>query len=244
MAGYATFWYGLSILFKRSDIADIAWGLGYILLCGYLFLNEPSGIVSQVCYLLVTIWGLRLSIFIFSRNIKKQEDFRYKAWRESWGATFLWRSFLQVFLLQALLIPIVLLPVILSSQDPDQSFSIISFLGILVWLIGFYFQAVGDYQLAQFKKDTSNKGKIIQHGLWKYTRHPNYFGEIMMWWGVFMITLPLDNSLYGIIGPVTITLLIRYVSGVPMLEHKYEGNKKYQQYKARTNMLIPWFPKN
>lgn len=240
---YATCWYIAALIKKRNDIADIAWGIGYIILCIYLFVYYPSSPVNKLLYTLVTAWGLRLSIHIYARNKNKTEDFRYKAWRDEWGKSFYWRSYLQVFLLQGLFLLVILSPVIHTVVEVSHSWNIFTWTGLVCWLIGFYFQAVADWQLAIFLKNRKQSGSIIQTGLWKYSRHPNYFGEIMMWWGIFIITLPYPNSFWFIAGPLTITLLLVFVSGVPMLEKKYKGNAAFEDYKKRTSSLIPMPPR-
>jgi len=240
---YATVWFAIAVYKKRNDVADIAWGIGYIVICGYLlFFYQPSP-VAYLLYSLVTLWGLRLSMHIYSRNKNKNEDFRYLAWRQEWGRSFYWRSYGQVFLLQGVLLLLIISPVIHAAVAIPEKWNAFTGLGLFCWLAGFYFQSVGDWQLAVFVKQKKKPGAIMQTGLWKYSRHPNYFGEIMMWWGIFIITLPLANSIYFIISPVTITLLLVFVSGIPLLEKKYEGNPAYEDYKKRTSALIPWPPR-
>jgi steroid 5-alpha reductase family enzyme len=240
---YATGWFIAAVIKKRNDIADIAWGIGYIILCIYLFISYPASPVTILLYALVTAWGLRLSLHIYIRNKNKTEDFRYKAWREEWGKSFYWRSYLQVFLLQGLFLLIVISPVIHAATAVLVKWNVLTWIGLFCWLVGFYFQAVGDWQLAIFKKNRKTPGTILQTGLWKYSRHPNYFGEILMWWGVFIITIPFVNSFYFIVGPLTITLLLIFVSGIPMLEKKYRGNPIFEAYKKRTSVLIPMPPR-
>lgn len=234
---YATGWFIVSVILQRNDIADIAWGLGYGLLCGWLFLTQPTGALNVLLYVLVGLWGVRLSVHIFLRNRGKGEDFRYKQWRNEWGKSFYWRSYLQVYLLQAFFLLIISTPFLWASLSTD-SWSMLTGIGLSIWIIGFLFQSIGDYQLAQFVK-TKQPGEIMQKGLWKYSRHPNYFGEILMWWGIYGIVLQLPNSGWTIISPITITLLLVFVSGVPMLEKKYAGNVAYEAYKKRTWALVP-----
>lgn len=239
---YATLWFLVALYKKRNDVADIAWGIGYIIVCAYLFYTYASSRVLMLLYALVTIWGLRLSLHIYIRNKNKTEDYRYKAWRDEWGKSFYWRSYLQVFLLQGFFLLIILSPVIHASVEAPYSWNIYTWIGLICWLTGFYFQVVGDWQLAVFIKKRKTPGAFIQTGLWKYSRHPNYFGEILMWWGIFIITIPFANSFYFIAGPLTITLLLVFVSGIPMLEKKYKGNKAFEDYKKRTSVLIPMPP--
>jgi steroid 5-alpha reductase family enzyme len=240
---HATLWFFISLWKKRNDVADIAWGLGYVVLCIYLFFSFPVSNIDLVVYGLVTAWGIRLALHIGLRTQKKAEDFRYKQWREDWGESFLLRSYLQVYLLQAGFLLVIATPLFIVSQTEASAWSLLSYTGIALWSIGFFFQTVGDFQLFQFKKKPQNKGQIIQTGLWKYSRHPNYFGEICMWWGVFLIVLPLPYGWLGIVSPLTITFLLIFVSGIPMLEKKYEGNPEFEAYKEKTSVLFPWFPK-
>lgn len=240
---YAAIWFAAAVYKRRNDIADIAWGVGYIVICSYLFFRYPASPVTILLYALVTLWGLRLSVHIYNRNKNKTEDFRYKAWRQEWGKTFYWRSYVQVFLLQAVLLIIILSPVIHAAVAEPVHWNTFTWLGLICWLAGFYFQAMADWQLAVFIKQRKKPGAIMQTGLWKFSRHPNYFGEILMWWGIFIITIPLTNSIFFIIGPLTITLLIVFVSGIPLLEKKYKGNPAFEDYKKRTSMLMPMPPR-
>jgi steroid 5-alpha reductase family enzyme len=240
---YVTIWFFIALIKKRNDMADIAWGIGYILICLYLFINTNQWPVLILLYCLVLAWGLRLSLHIYKRNKNKKEDFRYQAWRQEWGKHFLLRSYLQVFILQGFIALIILSPVIHAAVATPIDCNGFTWVGLCIWVVGFYFQAVGDYQLSVFIKQRKNKDEIIQTGLWKYSRHPNYFGEILMWWGIFIITIPIENSLYFIISPVCITLLLIFVSGIPLLEIKYKDNIAFEDYKRRTSMLIPWVPR-
>ena len=238
---YASIWYVISLIKKRNDVADIAWGLGYVGLCVYLFLKGATMDYAMLVFLLVVLWGLRLSIYISLRNSGKKEDFRYKQWREEWGSTFYWRSYLQVYLLQAFFLLLISSPVIMASQSSPLDFHWSAWVGTGLWLIGFYWQTVGDYQLSRFRKQRKHKDEIMQTGLWKCSRHPNYFGEILMWWAVFVVVLPLEYGIYAVISPLLITYLLTSVSGVPMLERKYKGNAAFEAYKAKTPALFPKF---
>ncbi len=240
---YASCWFLAAVYKKRNDIADIAWGIGYIVICTWLlFTNKPNP-VTILLYCLVFLWGSRLSLHIYNRNKHRAEDFRYLAWRNEWGRSFYLRSYGQVFLLQGFLLIVILSPVIHAAVAAPVNWSFFTWTGLLCWITGFYFQAVADRQLAVFLKQKRLPGSIMQTGLWKFSRHPNYFGEILMWWGIFIITVPLPGSLFFIISPVTITLLLVFVSGIPLLEKKYEGNPAYADYKKRTSVLIPMPPR-
>ncbi len=238
---YMCFWYFIAILKKRNDVADIAWGLGFVLLVWISFYFSGFSLIALIVNIFVTIWGVRLATHIYLRNRNKGEDPRYLVWRQEWKYFYL-RSFFQVFMLQGLLFLIVY-PVIYINTNAGINFNYSYLFGILVWIFGFVFESVGDKQLANFIKDPNNKGLIMDKGLWRYTRHPNYFGEVTMWWGIFLVALFLPNGIYTIFGPLTITFLILFVSGVPMLEKKYEGNLDFEDYKKRTSRFIPWFPK-
>ena len=240
---YATIWFIISIIKKRNDIADIAWGIGYVMLCVFYIITQEYSLRATILYSLVIIWGVRLSIHIFTRNKGKTEDFRYLNWRNEWGKSFLLRSYFQIYLLQGLFLLIIISPVAIVAAHNQPGLTLLDFIGIAVWCIGFYFQTVGDFQLLRFIKNPLNKGQVLSTGLWKYTRHPNYFGEVAMWWGIFFISLHSPHGIYGLISPLVITFLILFVSGVPMLERRYDGNSQYEAYRKRTSPFFPWFRK-
>lgn len=196
---------------------------------------------------LVFIWGLRLAVHILLRNRKRGEDPRYAEWRRKWRRSFAWRSYLQVFLLQGLFLLLISSAVIFINRSIDPGLRPLGLLdaaGTAVWVVGFLFETVGDAQLAGFKKDPANRGKIMDRGLWKYTRHPNYFGESLMWWGIFILALNVPGGWMTAVSPLVITFLLVRVSGIPLLEKKYAGNAEFQVYARRTNAFVPWFPKN
>lgn len=241
---YMTALYLIALVRKDNSLADIGWGLGFILVGGLSFFSQPSppprGIL--VCGL-VLAWGLRLAFHIFVRNRNRPEDFRYAKWRRDWGRLFVLRSYLQVFLLQGLFLLVVSYPLMLVNRTPGGSLGALDFVGAAVWALGFIFETVGDAQLLRFKRAPENKGKIIMTGLWRITRHPNYFGEATMWWGIFLIALGAADGWTAIISPLLITFLLLRVSGVRMLEKKYEGNPEFKAYARRTSAFLPWFPK-
>jgi steroid 5-alpha reductase family enzyme len=234
----------LSLKFKRNDIADSAWGLGFVILSVYHLIR--SGLFLQtklIITFLVILWGIRLFWYITLRNKGKSEDFRYKNWREKWGKSVILKSYLQVYILQGFFMILIALPVTLYNRFAGGVW-FWGFVGILIWIIGFYFETASDLQMYSFKKDKKNIGRIMKYGLWKYSRHPNYFGEVTMWWGIWVLTIGANYWYIGLLGPLTITFLILKVSGIPMLEKKYEGNKEYEKYKKATSAFIPWFPKS
>ena len=167
--------------------------------------------------ILISIWGIRLAWYINSRNKSKTEDYRYLAWRKEWGKWFYVRSYLQVYLLQGFLLYFIALPVLAVNKSIASPLGWLDLIGVAIWIFGFFFEMVGYAQLAQFIKNPVNKGKLMQNGLWAYTRHPNYFGEVMLWWGILLIALSAPNGWLAICGPLTITFLILNVSGIPML---------------------------
>lgn len=236
---YMTGWFILSVVKKRNDIADIAWGLGFILVSWLGIYLASTSVRGLLVNLLVTIWGVRLTWHIYKRNLSKHEDYRYAKWRDEWGKWFFLRSYFQVYLLQGLFLFLIIQPVIFIHHRISSSLGIFDFIGLLVWVIGFYFESTGDSQLKQFISNPANKGKLMQTGLWKYSRHPNYFGEVTQWWGIFFFALSIPGSLFTIIGPLTITTLILFVSGIPLLEKKYEGRPDFEIYKQRTSIFFP-----
>lgn len=232
----------LGILLERNDIADVGWAIGIMLSAVIaLGINATKGPLVSLLLALVLVWSLRLSVRVFLRNAKKSEDYRYDAWRKKWsGRWFQTRTYLQIYFLQGVLMILVAAPLINASLVGDnEELNIFSYLGGLIWLIGFAFEAIGDYQLDEFTKNPRNKGKIMMSGLWRFSRHPNYFGEISMWWGIWLIVFPLPFSMLALIGPVTITYLILKVSGVPALESKWADDKEWEIYKANTSVLVP-----
>ncbi len=233
-------WFFISLIKKRNDVADIAWGLGFMLMAWVsFFLSGDFHIRGLIAGVLISIWGLRLAFHIYGRNKNKTEDYRYLAWREEWGKWFYLRSYFQVYILQGALLFLIIFPTLIINNSINYPLGVLDILGIIVWIIGFYFESVGDSQLAQFIKNPENKGKLMQTGLWAYTRHPNYFGEVVQWWGLWLIALSIPNGWLGIIGPITITFLILKVSGIPMLEKKMEQNIEFAEYKRKTSMFIP-----
>jgi steroid 5-alpha reductase family enzyme len=240
--GWSVMWYVIALINKRNDLADVAWGLGFVFLVWLAFYLSGGNQRALLVNALVTVWGLRLAWHIHTRNHGKPEDFRYAQWRKEWKHFYL-RSFLQVFLLQGIFLFVTVWPVIFINLSVPEPFQWLDFTGVLVWLIGFYFESVGDYQLKQFKKNPANKGQIITTGLWRYTRHPNYFGEALQWWGLFIIALILPGGWVTVVGPIVITYLLRYVSGVPMLEAKYKGNAVFESYKKKTSIFFPMSPR-
>ncbi|NLE94094.1 MAG: DUF1295 domain-containing protein [Dehalococcoidia bacterium] len=229
---------------RDNSIVDIGWGVGFILVTLVTLVHSGTAEVRQLLVaVLVLIWGLRLAIRIYRRNRGKGEDFRYKKWREDWGEHWRRRAYLFVFVGQGVMMLLITVPIMLINTYAGPALGGLDLVGVLVWLLGFYFEAVGDSQLDRFLKDASNRGKVMDRGLWRYTRHPNYFGEVTQWWGVYLIAFSIPWGWLGIIGPVTITVLIVAYSGVPMLEKTMMKNPLYVEYAKRTSVFFPLPPK-
>lgn len=226
---------------KRNDVMDIAWGLGFILLSwSSLILFDHVSYYGIIASILVTLWGLRLSIHIYLRNKNKQEDFRYSSFRQQWGKYFYIKSYIYVYLLQGILLFIISLPIFAINNYSHHKLSLSYCFFIIVWLIGFLCEAISDIQLSYFLKDVSNQGKIMQAGLWAYSRHPNYFGEILQWWALWLMSLSLSiNNIIFIVSPIIITYLLIYVSGIPLLEQKMRSKADFHIYKKRVSKIIP-----
>jgi steroid 5-alpha reductase family enzyme len=235
-----------SVYLKDVSIVDVFWGLGFVILNVFYIFNSGDLNSRKILLLvLVSVWGLRLSIYLAYRNIGKGEDFRYQEFRRKFGPKrYWWFSYFQAFLLQGalmILISSTLLGINFSSQP--TTLSTLDYLGIAIWLIGFTFEAGGDYQLMRFKKDRTNKGNVLTTGFWKYTRHPNYFGDAAVWWSyaVFCISA---GAYWQVIGSIVMTLLIVNISGVALLEKSLKQSKSaYSDYIQKTNSFLPWFPK-
>ena len=236
----------LSLWLKDSSIVDIFWGTGFVIAGWVYFSLTKDGFLARKLLIAVitTIWGLRLSIHIFIRNAGKGEDFRYRKWRGEAGSVWWWRSFFKVFLLQGILMWIISAPLLGAQISPlPAKLTWLDYLGALTWLVGFFFEAVGDWQLARFKANPANKGKLLTTGLWRYTRHPNYFGDATQWWGFYLIATA-AGGWYTIFSPVVMTFFLRQVSGVAMLEKTLKNTKPgFQEYVETTNAFIPWFPR-
>lgn len=231
-------WFVISLITRRNDVADIAWGLGFVLLAWVGLSLGYATLLGVAVNVLVSMWGIRLAWHIYTRNKKKPEDSRYQAWRSQWKQVYV-RSYLQVFFLQGALLYVIALPILVLHASGEGGIGFLSILGGIIWIVGFVFETVSDAQLAAFVADKSNKGKLLQSGLWRYSRHPNYFGEVAQWWGLWCIVLSSTGALWTIIGPLTITWLILFVSGVPLLEKKYQHRADFNAYKARTSIFFP-----
>lgn len=238
---YFVLWFIISKVKNKYSLVDIAWGLGFVVVAwtGFLVTGNLQ-FQTGVILLFVTIWGLRLFLHLAKRNWNSPEDYRYVNMRKRWGTKWVnLKAFLNVFALQGVLLFIIALPITQRFSVEDKTVHWWQILGIFVWLIGFFFETIGDLQLDQFKKNPQHKGKLLTTGLWSLTRHPNYFGEATCWWGIFLLALTGLNNSWLIISPLVITLLLLFVSGVPLLEKKYKDRPDFQAYAAKTAKFFP-----
>ena len=235
----------VSLALKNSSIVDIFWGTGFVITNWVYFALTPDGFPLRkwLIGILVTIWGLRLALYILWRNWGKPEDFRYQVWRKEAGSNWWWQSFFRVFLLQGVLMWIISAP-LLAAQLGEKPVHLILFdvLGVVVWAIGFFFESACDLQLARFKANPANKGKVMDQGVWRFTRHPNYFGDSAQWWGYYLISA-FAGGWWTIFSPILMTLFLLRVSGVALLEKTLETRPGYKEYIEKTSAFIPWFPR-
>ncbi len=238
--------WAMSVIITNVSIVDLFWGFGFVVINAYYaFMSGDLTSRKLVVLVLVTIWGLRLSIYLAWRNFGKGEDFRYREFREKYGARrYWWISFFQTFLFQGTLMMIVALPLLgINFGKAAGNLNFLDYMGMALWIIGFSFEAGGDFQLARFKADINNRGRVLNTGFWKYTRHPNYFGDSAVWWSYALFSIA-NGSYWQIMGSVLMTFLIIKVSGVALLEKTLNDTKpKYKDYIASTNAFFPWFPK-
>jgi len=240
---YVTAWFVVSLALHRNDVADVAWGLGPTLLAWWLVLRpgSPKTTALIVAAALITVWGVRLAWHIAKRGFRPGagEDPRYAAWRAEWKY-FTVRSYLQVFLLQGFFMLLVSTPVVVLASWPASGVPIALFIGMGVWVAGFVFEAIGDHQLAEYLAvPKAERPPVMDTGLWGWTRHPNYFGESVMWWGLAIIALSVPYGWMALISPVTITWLLVAVSGIPLVEQRHYGEPAWDDYRERTSAFLP-----
>ena len=238
--------WAVSLQTSDASLVDRFWGFGFVLVVWVRFTlhavnQEPQSLLLPV---LVTLWGLRLSGYLTWRNWGQSEDFRYRAMRERHGKWFPWVSLVTVFVLQGVVMWVVALPLQLR-QDAPLTWNLRLVVGLLLWIIGFAFESIGDFQLARFKSRSENQGQVMDRGLWRFTRHPNYFGNALVGWGLTIIALTQIEQSWILISPVVMTLCLLYVSGVPMLESTLaKRTVGYRQYIQRTSRFLPWPPRS
>lgn len=244
--GWMLLFWLMSIPLRNVAIVDLAWGLGFIIVANLtLILTGIEGISSWLLPLLTTIWGLRLSGYLYWRNHGKPEDKRYQAMRQHRGESFVFSSLWIVFGLQAVILWIVSLPLQIGIREAVPRWHALHLLGILLWLFGFLFETIGDYQLARFLADPASQGRVMNRGLWRYTRHPNYFGDFLVWWGLYLVSIAGTevSTWWTIIGPLLMSFFLMRVSGVTLLESTLKTSRPgYAEYIRQTSAFFPWRP--
>ena len=236
----------LATAWSDVSIVDVFWGLGFALIAIFSWaLADGYTARKLLTVALASVWGFRLAGYLLWRNWGQGEDYRYQAMRRRHGERFSVVSLYSVFGLQGLLMWIVSLPVQVAAMAPTPArLTWLDGLGVALWTVGLFFEAVGDWQLARFKSHPGNRGKVMDRGLWRYTRHPNYFGDTCVWWGLFCVALATSAGLFVIVSPVLMTILLMRVSGVPLLERRLNKTRpEYAAYARRTSAFFPWFPK-
>jgi steroid 5-alpha reductase family enzyme len=252
---YLVFAFIVGTVKKNNGLMDVFYGPGYFVialssLILYFIANNELNIRQIIVTILVFVWALRLATYVYIRNRGKPEDYRYQAMRRRWKTNIVLKSFIRVYLFQGIVIFIVSFPVwfinIINNYSVESFldfFGITLWLGGIIWLIGFLFETIGDYTLYKFLQKPENKGEVMDRGVWKLSQHPNYFGEVTQWWGIYVIALGAPFGFITILGPIFITYMIIKVSGIKLLDKRFEADDKYADYKKRTSVFFPWFPK-
>ena len=236
----------VSLVYKNVTVVDSLWGLGFVLIA-WLTYSMSDGYWGRklLIAVLVTLWGLRLSFYLTWRNWGKEEDPRYGGWRKKSGDRFWLLSLFKVFILQALFLWAISLPLQIGLLAPRPNLlTWLDISGLVVWTVGFIFESVADWQLARFKADSANKGRVMDRGLWNCSRHPNYFGEFLVWWGFFLIALSTPNGWWTVVSPLIVTAVLLKMTGIPLTESNLMKTRpSYRDYIKRTNAFFPWFPR-
>lgn len=239
--------WAVSLRRRDASLIDAFWGPGFVLVAalGALF-GGGSPPRRLLLLALVAIWGARLGLHIHRRNRGRGEDYRYRAMRERWGERFGVASLFTVFLLQAALALVVAAPLLAAASAPaPRALGLLDLVGCALWLLGFLFEAIGDAQLARFRRDPANRGRVMDQGLWRLSRHPNYFGDAALWWGYYLIAAAAPEARWSLAGPLVMTFLLVRISGVALLEQGLTASKPgYAEYVARTSAFFPWPPRS
>jgi steroid 5-alpha reductase family enzyme len=235
----------VSLPLRNASIVDVAWGPAFALQAAVYAALTPDGWGPRkvLVLALVGVWAARLAIHVYTRNAGKGEDFRYAAWRTQHGDRWWWRSLLQVFVLQGLLAWFIGMPLLAAQQGVSPGWTALDGVGAALWVIGFVFEAGGDWQLRAFLRDPANRGRTLMSGLWRYTRHPNYFGDAAQWWGLYAVAAA-AGGWWTLLSPAAMTFLLVRVSGVGMLERTIAQRRPdYAGYMRTTSAFVPWFPR-
>lgn len=241
---WMTFFYLISLFLKNNGIADIAWGLGFagiafiaLILSGKWGKNP----LKLLLFLMIFLWALRLSVYLFIRNYNKEEDYRYQQFRKDWGKQWIWKSYLQVYMLQGVLMLFIALPIYITALLPasHQKISAFQIIASGIWTLGWLIESIADIHLYLFKRQSQNKGKLLTTGLWKISRHPNYLGESLVWIGMAFYTLNFPYGYVSLLSPVLVVWLLYKVSGVPLLEKKLKQRPDFEDYKKKVSSIFP-----
>lgn len=243
LGGGAVLW-AVSVARRDVSIVDVFWGPGFVAGVFLVWFREGRTSTWHLLHLaLVAIWGLRLAIHIAVRGRGRGEDRRYAAMRASRGPRFACLSLFTVFSLQATLVALLSAPLAIVQMKPIVH-PLWCQVGAAIWLLGFLFEAVGDAQLLAFQRDPVRHGRVLESGLWRFTRHPNYFGESLLWWGYGVLALGVEGGAWALYAPLVMTFMLLRVSGVPMLEAGMENRRPgYREYIERTSSFLPWIPR-
>lgn len=223
----------------KFSVMDIAWGLGFVLVGIVAYLSNYPSWPKLLLLFMVSCWGLRLAYYIFTRSKGKGEDPRYQKYKDMWGADYLKQGYLKVFLAQGGMMFIISLPVQLGMSRDMDHFGKMQILGFLIWLVGFSLEVWADWHLNRFKSDPNNSGKICTTGPWTFVRFPNYLGEMILWWGVYVYIINFWTA-WTIIGPIAIMMSLLKVTGIPLIEQKYMERAEYREYATRVSRLVPF----
>lgn len=234
----------VSLVRRDASLADPAWGFGFPAMAGLAWSGSPDpGSRGQLLLLLTSLWGCRLGIYLLWRNLGHGEDRRYRVMREHHGPAFWWRSWFTVFALQAVLLWWVGLPVQVAIQQGGDLFRPSDLLFLPLWCFGLFWESVSDWQLARFQADPANAGRVLDRGLWRYSRHPNYFGDFCVWWALYGLAGP-AGAWWTLLSPISMTLLLLFVSGVRLTESTIQSRRpEYAEYQRRTNAFFPGPPR-
>jgi len=241
MAFAAIIFWLVSLIKKDVSVVDALWSLFFVIACTYFYCQlDQLSLRAEVLFAMVIIWGLRLAGYITIRHWGQEEDHRYKTIRDNNNPGFEYKSLYLIFGFQAVVAWIIAIP-LFYGMGTEAAFGWLELFGIVLWLVGMVFEVAGDYQLWKFKQDNNNKGKILTAGLWKYTRHPNYFGEFLIWWGYFFLAIS-SGAYWIIISPLLMSFLLLKFSGVMHLENTLKTRPGYESYMNNTNAFIPGSP--
>jgi steroid 5-alpha reductase family enzyme len=231
--------YLIALIKRNFAVMDIAWGLGFILISLISYMHYPLSFKNAILMTVVSLWGARLAIYIYSRSRGQPEDPRYNKYRKEWGKTANLQAYLKVFLFQGFLMLVVSLPITFGMRLESSSITLINWLGLILWMSGFTLEVYADAYMSWYRKQPRHKGQLCTSGPWKICRFPNYLGEISLWYGVYFLAFA-PSLWWTIIGPLAINLLILKVTGVPLLEERYKKRPGYEGYAARVPRLLPF----